>query len=256
VALVVKNLPANAGVLRDRVWSLGREDPQKETATHSSIWTEEPVQSMGLHRVGHDWSDLHACNLVSAWVAINFPVRIGFAVSHGFWIAVFFFLFFSRYFLFALWFLQWPTGCLVAYCWLPRCASGQGPVSQFGRHKKSRFDPLVGRIPWRSAWQPIPVFLHGESHEQRSLAGYSPQGFKESEATEWTWHIWHTPHTVFFLLISKLIVLRSEKMLDRISVLLNLLRLDLWPKMWSILENVLCAFEKKVYSAAFGLNAL
>jgi len=86
---------------------------------------------------------------------------------------------------------------------------------------------LVGRIPWRSAWQPIPVFLHGESHEQRSLAGYSPQGFKESEATEWTWHIWHTPHTVFFLLISKLIVLRSEKMLDRISVLLNLLRLDL-----------------------------
>ena len=23
---------------------------------------------------------------------------------------------------------------------------------------------LGGKIPWRRAWQPIPVFLHGESH--------------------------------------------------------------------------------------------
>ena len=37
VVLVVKNLPANAGDLRDTVWSLGQEDPlEKETATHSS----------------------------------------------------------------------------------------------------------------------------------------------------------------------------------------------------------------------------
>jgi len=28
--------------------------------------------------------------------------------------------------------------------------------------------------PWRRAWQPIPVFLLGEFHGQRSLAGYSP----------------------------------------------------------------------------------
>ena len=27
---------------------------------------------------------------------------------------------------------------------------------------------------WRRSWQPIPVFLPGESHEQRSLVGYSP----------------------------------------------------------------------------------
>jgi len=27
---------------------------------------------------------------------------------------------------------------------------------------------------WRRAWQPMPVFLPGESHGQRSLAGYSP----------------------------------------------------------------------------------
>ena len=47
-----------------------------------------------------------------------------------------------------------------------------------------------------------------------------------------------------------------EKILDTISVFLNLLRLDLWPKMWSILENVPCTFEKKVYSSAFGWKVL
>ena len=38
------------------------------------------------------------------------------------------------------------------------------------------FKPWVGKIPWRRAWQPTPVFLPGESHEQRSLVGYSPWG--------------------------------------------------------------------------------
>ena len=32
-------------------------------------------------------------------------------------------------------------------------------------------DPCVGKIPWRRAWQPTPIYLPGESHEQRSLAG-------------------------------------------------------------------------------------
>ena len=50
-----------------QVWSLGQENPlDKIKATHSSIlawrkpWTEEPgrVQSIGLHRVRHDWSNL------------------------------------------------------------------------------------------------------------------------------------------------------------------------------------------------------
>ena len=44
-------------------------------------------------------------------------------------------------------------------------------------------------------------------------------------------------------------------MLDMISAFLNLLRFDLWPKMWPILENVPCALEKKVYSV-FGWNVL
>ena len=39
--------------------------------------------------------------------------------------------------------------------------------------------PGVRKIPWRRAWQPTPVFLLGESHGQRSLAGCSPWGCKE-----------------------------------------------------------------------------
>ena len=32
------------------------------------------------------------------------------------------------------------------------------------RHKRCRFDPWVGQIPWRRAWQPTPVFVPGEFH--------------------------------------------------------------------------------------------
>ena len=42
----------------------------------------------------------------------------------------------------------------------------------------------VGKILWRRAWQPTPIFLPGESYGQRSLAGYSPWGHKESDTTE------------------------------------------------------------------------
>ena len=56
VAIVVKNLPAHAGDLRNTGWSMDREDLlEEDMATHSSIlarrilWTEEPggLQSMG-----------------------------------------------------------------------------------------------------------------------------------------------------------------------------------------------------------------
>ena len=45
---------------------------------------------------------------------------------------------------------------------------------------------LVGKMPWRRQWQPTPVLLPGESHGQRSLAGSSPWGHKESDMTELT----------------------------------------------------------------------
>ena len=51
--------------------------------------------------------------------------------------------------------------------------------------RRPRFDPWVGKIPWRRKWQPTPVFLPGESHGERRLLGYSPWGRKESNRTEW-----------------------------------------------------------------------
>ena len=53
-------------------------------------------------------------------------------------------------------------GALLSF---PGGASGKEPVCNT--------DPLVEKILWRRAWQPIPVFFTGESHGQRSLVGYS-----------------------------------------------------------------------------------
>ena len=41
---------------------------------------------------------------------------------------------------------------------------------------------------WRRAWQPTPIFSPGEFHGQRSLAGYSSWGHKESDTTEQLTH--------------------------------------------------------------------
>ena len=51
----------------------------------------------------------------------------------------------------------------------PSGTIGKEPSCQCRRQKRHRFDPWVGKIPWRRAWQPTPVFLPGESHGQRSL---------------------------------------------------------------------------------------
>ena len=50
--------------------------------------------------------------------------------------------------------------------------------------RRLRFNPWVGKTPWRRKRQPTSVFLPGESHVQRNLAGYSPWGHKESDTTE------------------------------------------------------------------------
>ena len=65
-------------------------------------------------------------------------------------------------------------------------ASGKEPTCQFRRHKRLGFNPWVGKIPWRRAWQVPRVFPTGESHGQMSLVGYSPWGHKEWDSTEVT----------------------------------------------------------------------
>ena len=67
---------------------------------------------------------------------------------------------------------------------LPRWLSGKESACQCRRHRRRRFDPWVEKIPWRRPRQPTPVFLPGKSHGQRSLAGSSPWGRKESDRTE------------------------------------------------------------------------
>ena len=51
--------------------------------------------------------------------------------------------------------------------------------------RKHGFNPWVRKIPSGRKWQPMPVFLPGKPHGQRSLAGYSPWGHKELQTTEW-----------------------------------------------------------------------
>ena len=47
-------------------------------------------------------------------------------------------------------------------------ASGKEPTCQCRRRKRTGFSPWGGKIPWRRAWQPTPLFLPGESHGQRT----------------------------------------------------------------------------------------
>ena len=59
---------------------------------------------------------------------------------------------------------------------------------QCRRCKRPRFYPGLGRSPGEGNGNPLtPVFLPGESHGRRRLAGYSPRGRKESD--------WVTEHT-------------------------------------------------------------
>ena len=64
-------------------------------------------------------------------------------------------------------------------------------VCQCNRLGRCRFDPWVGKIPWSRKWQPLPVFLPGKSHGQRSLVGYSLWGWEESDTTEHTLRYLH-----------------------------------------------------------------
>ena len=51
-------------------------------------------------------------------------------------------------------------------------------------HKRQRFYPWIGKIPWRRKRQLIPEILPGKFHGQKSLVAYSPWGRKELDTTE------------------------------------------------------------------------
>ena len=61
---------------------------------------------------------------------------------------------------------------------LPRWLSGKESACQC---RRCGFNPWAGKIPWKRKWQPTPVFLPGKSYGQRSLAGYSPRGYSQTQ---------------------------------------------------------------------------
>ena len=56
----------------------------------------------------------------------------------------------------------WNSGTVQEAEGFPGGTSGKEPTRQCRRHKRCRFDPWVGKIPWSGAQQPIPIFLPGE----------------------------------------------------------------------------------------------
>ena len=65
--------------------------------------------------------------------------------------------------------------------------------------QETQVHSLVRKIHWRKAWQPTPVVLPGEFHEQRSPGGYSSWGLKdpleEGMATHSSSLAWEIPWT-------------------------------------------------------------
>ena len=61
-------------------------------------------------------------------------------------------------------------------------------VAQMVKHLSVRrrpgFYPWVGKIPWKRAWQPTPVFSPGESSWTEEPGGYSPWGCKDLDTTK------------------------------------------------------------------------
>ena len=59
--------------------------------------------------------------------------------------------------------------CLILpIIWLTGITSGEESTFQCRRQERHGFYPWAGKIPWRKAWQPTPVFLPGESHGQKA----------------------------------------------------------------------------------------
>ena len=69
-----------------------------------------------------------------------------------------------------IWYREWTLLTRVGFIWfilkgLPWWHTrGKEHAFQCRRHKRCRFNAWVGKIPWRRAWQPTPVFLPEKSH--------------------------------------------------------------------------------------------
>ena len=141
VVLVVKNLPANAGDVRDlgSIRRSGRSPGNGNGNPLQYSCLENPMDrgawQATVYGVAQNWTWLKQFS--TAWYCKE--------TKEGF-----------------------PHGSVV-----------KNPPASAG----DRFDPWVGKIPWKRKRQLSPVLLPGKSHAQRSLVDYSPWGLKESDTT-------------------------------------------------------------------------
>ena len=166
------------------VWSLGREDAlEKEMAAHSIIlaweipWTEEPGRLHTVCRVANsqtglsDWSvcaRMHACTHRHTHTHTHTPPAS--STTGSGWAAQ------------PLLSLEEADklNCIPSSFYqtrVPRPQKSQvvlmvknPPDNE--KMSEMQVPSLSRKIPWRRAWQPTPVFLPGESHGQKSRAGY------------------------------------------------------------------------------------
>ena len=87
----------------------------------------------------------------------------------------------------------------------PDLATEQQQAQRKAYNDSQKFQKTL-QDSWRRKWKPTPVFLTRESHGQRSWAGYSPWGHKESDMTEVSMSIQDsisvsTPHKFMSILI-------------------------------------------------------
>ena len=81
---------------------------------------------------------------------------------------------------------------------LPSGANGEESTCQCRRHKRCRFHPWVGKIPWSRAWQPTPVFLLGKSEKPGGLQSIGLQRVRHDWSdlarmyALWTEYCWLT----------------------------------------------------------------
>ena len=85
----------------------------------------------------------------------------------------------------------------------PGGSMGKESACKCKRHRRCGFNPWVGKIPWRRAWQFHSSILAGESHGQRSLVVYSPWGRKESGTMTVTTRIHINTTSPWFLGVSE-----------------------------------------------------
>ena len=154
---------ANARAIRDASWITGSGEGRSNPSHYSCLGnlTDKEAWWATVHRVAKIWSWLK-------WLSMH---------THS-WFTVL-----------LVWGIQQSDSVTYIYThiyidthihihiYIYICFPGASVIKSLPANagdKRCRFDPWVGKIPWRRARQSTPVFMLGEFHGKRSLEGYSP----------------------------------------------------------------------------------